>query len=130
MRLSAVLAALLVLSTPAGAHRGTGPEPSRGTPELRGVDALVRVYDAILDARFEQADIELQRACGSATAPTTGPAPTEACDVLAATATWWRILLDPDNRSLDDELTGDVDLALVRTEAWVSRDAHSAEAQF
>ena len=36
---------------------------------------------------------ELRKACG--------PAPREACDVLAATALWWRIQLDPDSRALD-----------------------------
>ena len=60
----------------------------------RGVDGLVRVYDAILDARFDQVG-------GRAAAGVRPPAPREACDVLAATATWWRILLDPDSRALD-----------------------------
>ena len=62
---------------------------------IRGEDSLARAYDFILDARFDQVDAELRRACG--------PAPPEACDVLAATALWWRILLDPDSRALDDE---------------------------
>jgi hypothetical protein len=54
--------------------------PSRA---LRGADGLARAYDVILDARFNTLDAELQRACG--------PAPPEACEVLAATALWWRI---------------------------------------
>ena len=60
---------------------------------LTGLPGLVRVYDAILDARFDEVPAELKRACG--------PAPAEACDVLAATATWWHILVDPENRALD-----------------------------
>ena len=32
--------------------------------DIRGIDALVRVYDFILEARFDQADLELRRACG------------------------------------------------------------------
>ena len=32
-----------------------------------------------------------------------GPAPPEACDLVRATALWWRIQLDPMNRSLDAE---------------------------
>ena len=35
--------------------------------------------------------------------------PREACDVLAATALWWRIQLDPDSRALDDEFSAAVD---------------------
>ena len=66
-----------------------------------GVDGLVRVYDYILDARFDQADAELDRACP--------PAPAEACDVLGATATWWRILLDPESRALDEQLSAETE---------------------
>ena len=39
-------------------------------------------------------------------------APPEACDVLAATATWWRILLDPDSRALDEQFSTEVDAAI------------------
>ena len=69
----------------------------RSRSDITGLDGLVRAYDAILDARFEQAEIELKKACP--------PAPLEACDVLTATATWWRILLDPDNRALDRQFS-------------------------
>jgi hypothetical protein len=103
---------------------GTDPssDPSPGSADLHGVDALVRVYDAILDARFDAAEAELPRACG--------PAPREACDVLAATATWWRILLDPRSRALDDRFSGQVDEAIAATEAWAAREPDNAEAQF
>ena len=90
-----------------GVRAAVGPRPRRPPPTpdrpalVRGEEALARAYDLILDARFDQVDAELQRACG--------PAPPEACDVLAATALWWRILLDPDNRSLDDEFSTAVD---------------------
>lgn len=93
--------------------------------ELRGVGALVRVYDAILDARFEAAGAELNRAC----APT-GLAPREACDVLAATTTWWRIVMDPDSRGLDRQFAAEVDHAIKATEAWTAREPQSAEAHF
>ena len=49
----------------------------------------MRAYEFILEARFDQVEAELRRACG--------PAPPEACNVLDATALWWRIQLDPDN---------------------------------
>jgi tetratricopeptide (TPR) repeat protein len=101
--------------------RSVTSSPS-GRSELKGVEALVRVYDAILDARFDQAEAELQRACGVA--------PREACDVLAATATWWRILLDPDSRALDQQFSTQVELAIQSTEAWVGREPQNAEAHF
>jgi len=90
--------------------------------ELTGVDGLVKVYDAILDARFEQADAELTRACP--------PAPREACDVLAATRTWWRIQLDPESRALDAAFTAEVERAIASTEAWAAREPQNAEAHF
>lgn len=93
-----------------------------GAPDLRGADALARVYDDILDARFDQADADRDRACG--------PAPQEACDVLAATTTWWRILLDPESRTLDAQFTAEADKAVKSTEAWTARAPRSAEAHF
>ena len=90
--------------------------------DLRGVEGLVRAYDSILEARFDQADAELRRACP--------PAPAEACEVLAATALWWRIQLDPDSLALDAEFSNAADRAIASTEAWVERDELSAEAWF
>jgi tetratricopeptide (TPR) repeat protein len=90
--------------------------------DLRGVDALARAYDSILEARFDQVDAELHRACG--------PAPAEACDVLAATALWWRILLDPDNEALDGAFAAAVDKAIATTEAWTERSPDDPEPWF
>lgn len=98
--------------------------------DLKGADGLVRVYDYILDARFDQADAELQRACGPSTPLKSGPAPQEACDVLAATAVWWRILLDPDDRSLDAEFSRTVEHAVHTTEGWSAREPQNPEAHF
>ena len=109
----AILALWPVLGTAAG------PAPAS---DLKGVDGLVRVYDYILDARFDQADAELQHACG--------PAPQEACDVLAATMTWWRILLDPENRALDTRFSREVDHAIKTAEAWGMREPQNPEAHF
>jgi len=89
---------------------------------IRGVEGLIRAYDVILDARFDQVDAELRRACG--------PAPQEACDVLAATALWWQILLDPENRSLDEEFSEAVEHAIDTTQAWTTRAPDAAEAWF
>ena len=78
----AVVLLALVAATAVPAARHARP--------IRGVEGLARAYDFILEARFDQADAELRRACG--------PAPPEACDVLNATAIWWKILLDPESR--------------------------------
>jgi tetratricopeptide (TPR) repeat protein len=90
--------------------------------ELRGVEGLARAYDYILEARFDQVEAELRRACG--------PAPAEACDVLDVTAQWWRILLDPENRERDEAFGASVDRAIARTEAWTVRAPKDAEAWF
>ena len=111
-------------------QRRSRPPSGRGrpapTPErpalIRGEEPLARAYDYILDARFDLVDVELRRACG--------PAPAEACDVLAATALWWRILLDPLNRTLDDEFSVAVDHAIRTTEEWTDRAPDDAEAWF
>jgi tetratricopeptide (TPR) repeat protein len=101
---------------------GLSGDRSRSSSDLKGADALVRVYDYILDARFDQADAELQRACG--------PAPPEACDVLASTLTWWRILLDPESRALDAKFAGEAEQAIRSTGAWVDREPENPEAHF
>jgi tetratricopeptide (TPR) repeat protein len=90
--------------------------------ELRGEEGLVRVYEFILDARFDQVEAELRRACG--------PAPPEACHVLEATALWWRIQLDPDNPALDPPFTAAVERAIRSTEEWTERAPQDAEAWF
>lgn len=103
---------------------------ARPPAALTGVDALVRVYDAILDARFDEVPAEIARACGPAASPDAGRAPQEACDVLAATATWWRILLDPQSRALDARFTAEAERAIASTEAWSEREPQNAEAHF
>jgi tetratricopeptide (TPR) repeat protein len=124
-------ATTVTLAVPSDARqRRSRPPSGRGrpapTPErpalIRGEEPLARAYDVILDARFDQVDAELRRACG--------PAPPEACDVLAATALWWRILLDPFNRTLDDEFSTSVDHAIRTTEDWTERAPDDAEAWF
>ena len=90
--------------------------------ELQGLEGLVRAYDFILEARFDQVDAELRRACG--------PAPPEACEVLAATAVWWRLQLDPESRALDPDLSTAVERAIASTEAWTEREPERAEAWF
>ena len=120
----ALAAAGIALSLSSGAAAAQAP----GSPDLpprhalRGEEGLVRAYDFILEARFDQVESELRRACG--------PAPPEACDVLAATALWWRIQLDPASGALDPAFTASVEQAIRATEAWTERDPDDAEAWF
>src|SRR6185436_3786499 len=105
----------------AGAVRAAGPAPAR-TYDLRGGAALARVYDTILDARFDQVEAELGRACG--------PAPAEACVVLAATSLWWQILLDPASVERDRQFAAAIARAIEQCEAWTARAPDDPEAWF
>jgi tetratricopeptide (TPR) repeat protein len=109
-----------------GEQRGIRPAPqvdvARPSRSLRGGDGLARVYDLILDADFAAIEPELRRACG--------PAPPESCLVLNATALWWRIQLDPESRSVDEEFSASVERAIEATEEWTERAPDSAEAWF
>jgi tetratricopeptide (TPR) repeat protein len=109
----------LVTSATTPVAGGPGQPPGY---ELTGEAGLVRAYDAILDARFDAVDAALEEACG--------PAPPEACEVLAAAALWWRIQLDPENRALDPVFSEAVEHAIRRTHDWTARDPDNAEAWF
>ncbi|RPJ70962.1 MAG: hypothetical protein EHM24_13850, partial [Acidobacteria bacterium] len=85
-------------------------------------ELLGRAYDAVLDARFDAVEPALARACG--------PAPREACDLLRATALWWRIQLDPVNRSLDPEFQARVTSVIEAMDAWTRREPRRADAWF
>ena len=50
--------------------------------------------------------------------------------MLAATGTWWRILLDPESRALDQRFSTEVEQAIRSTEAWAVREPQNAEAHF
>jgi tetratricopeptide (TPR) repeat protein len=125
-RISAVALALSTagLWAPASARDQRPPSaPDPRTPgTLRGVEGLARAYDAIMDARFDDVAADLLLACG--------PAPKEACDVLAATSLWWRIQLDPGSTALDAAFSNAVERAIASAEAWVDRAPRDAEAWF
>ena len=89
---------------------------------LTGADRLGVVYNSILSAQFDRADAEIARACP--------PAPSEACRVLEAVSTWWRIQIDPDNRSRDALLNDRARIAGKAADAWATRDPKNAEAWF
>jgi tetratricopeptide (TPR) repeat protein len=130
-RRSLPLAALLTaLVSTAAPSQSTQPPHSR----LRGESGLLRAYDVILEARFDQVDAELRRACdavSSSGAPgAADTAPPEACHVLDATAVLWRIQLDPESRALDAAFTASVERAIRTTEDWTDRSPQDAEAWF
>jgi hypothetical protein len=93
-----------------------------GEAALTGREKLAAVYDSILSARFDRADAELASTCP--------PAPAEACKVLLAVSTWWRIQIDPDNRSRDRLLNDRAKAAEQAADAWTERDPKNAEAWF
>ena len=111
---AAGLAALVALAALAG--------PAAAAAEPAYFAALGRAYDAVLDARFDDVEPALARACG--------PAPAETCDLIRATALWWRIQLDPFDRSRDAEFQRRVDAVIAATERWAAREPKSAEAFF
>jgi tetratricopeptide (TPR) repeat protein len=106
----------LTFILPAEAQQG---QPIRG---LTGVDEVARVYDAILDARFERVPAMLREACG--------PAPREACQLLDAVSAWWRIQLDPLSTIHDAAFESKVEAAIAATRAWTEREPLRAEAWF
>lgn len=110
MKTTAALILLVALPTSAGAAGLTSPEP------------LVKAYELILEARFDDAQQQLKSSCP--------PAPQPACEVIAAVNDYWRLLLDPENTSRDAALLGRINAAIASTEAWVAREPKRAEAWF
>jgi tetratricopeptide (TPR) repeat protein len=98
------------------------PPGSSPAPVLTGVDRLGRVYDAIFDADFERARSLISDACP--------PAPPEACLVLEATRQFWRIQMDPEDRSRDAAFDAAATAAITAAEAWTTREPKDAEAWF
>src|SRR5215210_3593336 len=89
---------------------------------LTSPEPLIKAYELILDARFEDAHKQLQQACP--------PAPRPACEVLDAVAAYWEILLDQENTSRDARLIAKIDRSVTTTEDWVTREPKRAEAWF
>ncbi|HLG57695.1 MAG TPA: tetratricopeptide repeat protein [Vicinamibacterales bacterium] len=123
----AAFAALVSLCTASTGAAQTG---------LTGAPQLARVYDAILDARFDQVGPLLTQTCGprespGAVAPSTGGlAPAEACQLLELVSLWWQIQIDPRNPAHDDEFRMRADASIAAVEAWTRREPMRAEAWF
>lgn len=110
MKIAACALLLATTAMPAAAAGLTSPEP------------LVKAYELILGARFDDAERQIASACP--------PAPGPACDVIGAVNDYWRLLIDPDDTSRDGALLQRINAAIVSTEAWVAREPKRAEAWF
>ena len=94
-------------------------------PAQRGITAapqVVRAYDAILDSDFDGLNSTLPAVCP--------PAPAVACLGLKALGLWWRIQLDPDNRSLDAAFLSAANTAIAEAERFAAAEPNRAEAWF
>lgn len=98
------------------------PPAAASGASLTEAPRLAGIYDLILAARFDQADARLRGGCS--------PAPREACLALGATALWWRIQIDPENRSFDGPLNTAATSAIAASTAWTRREPNNAEAWF
>jgi tetratricopeptide (TPR) repeat protein len=102
---------------------------------LTGGPRLAAAYDAIIDARFDDVPALRASACSPDRASrnasrSTQQAPPEACQLLEAVAIWWRIQLDSNNRSRDDEFRLRADAAIAAIDEWTMREPMRAEAWF
>ena len=105
----------------AGAEPAVASQPAAGQG-LTGGPHVVRAYDAIFDARFDDLPELLARTCP--------PAPAETCQLLDAVGVWWRIQLDPASQARDAAFQAKVDAAIAATDAWTKREPQRAEAWF
>ena len=99
--------------------------PSAGEAPQPGITAapqIARAYDLVLDADFDQLNSTLPSVCP--------PAPTVACQGLKALGLWWRIQLDPDNRSLDAAFLSAANTAIAEAERFAATEPNRAEAWF
>ena len=89
---------------------------------LTGAAELSAVYESILDARFDRADEQLKHTCP--------PAPAEACQILGVVSLWWRIQINPENRTDDRLFSERAAAAIGAAERWTKREPQRAEAWF
>ena len=118
----------LLLVTLSAAHLRAQPS------HLTGAPILAAAYDAIFDARFDDVAALLGRSCGpkgsTSTSARGATPPAEACQLLEVVSIWWRIQLDPNNGSRDEEFRMRADAAIAAVEAWCTHEPLRAEAWF
>ena len=126
------VASLATVAVLALEHEDASAQPAHAS-HLTAAAALANAYDAIYDARFDDVPVLLTRACGPNGAtlrPRGGAAPQETCQLLEVVSTWWRIQLDPNNRSRDQDFRARADASIAAIEAWTMREPMRAEAWF
>ena len=99
--------------------------PSAGAQPRTGITAaaqVARAYDLILDANFDELNATLATVCP--------PAPRVACQGLKALGVWWRIQLDPGDRSLDTAFLSAANTAIAEAERFAAAEPNRAEAWF
>src|SRR3954468_15714905 len=111
-RFAATCLVALAVATPSAQRPGTLPAGPQ----------IVRAYDAIFDARFEQVPALFAQTCP--------PAPTEVCTLLDVVNLWWQIQVDPENRSHDAGMLARADAAVTAIERWTKREPERADAWF
>jgi hypothetical protein len=95
---------------------------SPASAALTGAARLARVYDTILQARFDQVEAQLEATCP--------PAPEQACESMRVVSAWWQILIDPENRAADERFNALAAAAIARNDQWTRREPDRAEAWF
>ncbi len=98
------------------------PKPAAQATHLTGGAQGAPVYDAIMDARFQDVPALLADTCP--------PAPREVCQLLTVVSMWWQIQLDPHNRGQDAAFQKNAEAAIDAMERWTSREPARAEAWF
>ena len=101
---------------------GLVAQPGSASKGLSEAPRLAAIYDAILSARFDDARLQLARACP--------PAPGPACDALREVALWWEIQQDLSNRTLDTRMDAAASAGLASATRWTEREPNRGEAWF
>jgi tetratricopeptide (TPR) repeat protein len=95
--------------------------PPPRTTGLSNAPALARAYNAILDADFASVRAHLGDECVERPVM---------CDVMGAVVIWWRIALDPSDRSRDPQFLAQAEQAIAGAETWTAQQPGQAEAWF
>ncbi len=115
--LAALIGACVALSS-----TGLVAQPGSPSKGLSEAPRLAAIYDTILRARFDDARLQLARACP--------PAPAPACDGLREVALWWEIQQDLSNRTLDTRMESAASAGIASATRWTEREPNRGEAWF